>query len=281
MPRPIKNKSNFEVTKSITYNGKSSNAHMAALSAVTDHFEIGLTISGDRHVYSTDGEWDMHSGYVGTSPLNLLHQSYSTSDAVYEGILVKYSFTVADSIKSDLTPAAFNKFYNERFHILNTADSIYIRQLFEQMLTEYKIQTPYTDSKLKSLLELIIIYVMEHQINVAYTSKSADFNTHVNDAMRYIESNYADAITLDSVCKRFGFSPAHFSRLFKQVTGDTFSAYLSKVRFENAVTMLITTDKSIEDIAFECGFNSISYFSFAFKKNFQISPLKYRAESRS
>ncbi|MCM1254234.1 MAG: helix-turn-helix domain-containing protein [Clostridium sp.] len=280
MPRPIKNKSNFEVTKSITYNGKSTNAHMAALSAVTDHFEIGLTISGDRHVYSTDGEWDMHSGYVGTSPLNLPHQSYSVSDAVYAGILVKYSFAIADSIKSDLTPASFNKFYNERFHILNAADSIYIRQLFEQMLTEYKIQTPYTDLKLKSLLELIIIYVMEHQINAVHTSKCTDFNTHVNDAMRYIESNYADAITLDRVCKRFGFSPAHFSRLFKQVTGDTFSAYLSKVRLENAVTMLITTDKSIESIAFECGFNSISYFSFAFKKNFHKSPLKYRAESR-
>ncbi len=89
MPRPIKSRSNFEVTKTITYNGKSSNAHMAAMAAVTDHFEIGLTISGDRHVYSTDGEWDMHSGYVGTSPLNLLHQSYSISDTVYEGILVK------------------------------------------------------------------------------------------------------------------------------------------------------------------------------------------------
>ena len=281
MPRPIKSKSNFEVTKTFTYNGRSSNAHMAAMAAVTDHFEIGMTITGDRHVYSTDGEWDMHSGYVGTSPLNLPHQSYSISDTVYEGILVKYSFSVADSIKSDLSPAVFNKFYNERFHILNTADRIYVQQLFEQMLMEYKMKTPYTDIKLKALLELIIIYIMEHQLHHTCQKVNTNFNSHISNAMRYIESNFVDKITLHDVCKKFGFSPAHFSRLFKQVAGDTFSTYLSKVRLEHAVTMLTTTDKSVEEIAFACGYNSISYFSSVFKKNFLKSPLKYRTEIRS
>lgn len=64
--------------------------------------------------------------------------------------------------------------------------------------------------------------------------------------------------------------------MFKQNTGEVFSRYLTKVRLEHAIVLLSNTDKSIDEIAYECGFNSISYFSYAFKKEFLVSPLKYR-----
>ena len=56
MPRPIKDNKNFEISRSIVYNGKDNNFHMASMSACIDHFEIGFLISGSHHVYSTDGE---------------------------------------------------------------------------------------------------------------------------------------------------------------------------------------------------------------------------------
>lgn len=251
------------------------------MAAVTDHYEIGFTISGDRHIFSTDGEWDMHSGYVGTSPLNLPHQSFSTSDVVYDGILIKYSFKIADIIKTEISPAVFNKFYNERFHILNETDRKYIQQLFEQMHNEYKINSNFTNIKLMALLELIITYTIEHQISIPITDTSIQLNPQISTVMRYIDNNYFNKISLNVICNTFGFSPAHFSRLFKQATGDTFSRYLSKVRFEHAVTLLLTTNKSIELIAFECGFGSLSYFSYAFKKEFLKSPQNYRIDKKT
>lgn len=56
MPRPIKDGNNFEINRSIVYNGKDINFHMPSMSACIKHYEIGFQISGSHHVYSTDGE---------------------------------------------------------------------------------------------------------------------------------------------------------------------------------------------------------------------------------
>ena len=98
--------------------------------------------------------------------------------------------------------------------------------------------------------------------------------------MKFIDSNYMTDINVDNICKLFSFSNSHFSRLFKQNTGEAFSRYLSKVRLEHAIVLLSNTDKPIDQIAYECGFKSTSYFSYSFKKEFLVSPLKYRMQMK-
>lgn len=250
---------------------------MASMSACIDHFEIGFLISGSHHVYSTNGEWDVLKGYVGTTPIGLQHQTFYTSNEVHNGILIKYSFDIADRIKSEISATAFNRFYNEKYHILNQEDQHTVQNIFEQMMTEYNINSSYTDSKLKALLTYLIVFIIEHQLPHNINCNSVKkINKNINDVMRYIDSNYQDDINADIICKTFGFSQSHFSRLFKQNTGEVFSRYLAKVRLEHAIVLLSNTDKSIDEIAYECGFNSTSYFSYAFKKEFLVSPLKYR-----
>ena len=56
--------------------------------------------------------------------------------------------------------------------------------------------------------------------------------------------------------------------------------FRSKVRLEHAIVLLSNTDKPIDEIAYECGFKSTSYFSYAFKKEFLVSPLKYRMQMK-
>lgn len=152
MPRPIKDGNNFEINRSIVYNGKDINFHMPSMSACIKHYEIGFQISGSHHVYSTDGEWDILRGYVGTMPLGLHHQTFYTSNETHNSILIKYSFDIADYIKSEISAVAFNRFYAEKYHILNQDDQQVVRNIFEKMLTEYNINSPYSDSKLKALL---------------------------------------------------------------------------------------------------------------------------------
>ena len=87
-------------------------------------------------------------------------------------------------------------------------------------------------------------------------------------------------INVDNICKLFSFSSSHFSRLFKQNTGEAFSRYLSKVRLEHAIVLLSNTDKSIDEIAYECGFNSTSYFIKKFQQANEVSPHRYRKSMR-
>lgn len=90
MPRPIKDGNNFEINRSIVYNGKDINFHMPSMSACIKHYEIGFQISGSHHVYSTDGEWDILRGYVGTMPLvsavSLIVYIYKSKIGIYVSI---------------------------------------------------------------------------------------------------------------------------------------------------------------------------------------------------
>ena len=56
--------------------------------------------------------------------------------------------------------------------------------------------------------------------------------------------------------------------------------YLNQYRINRAAEMLLGTDESIEDIAYDCGFNDISYFIKLFKRYKNKTPLKYRAEGQ-
>ena len=208
---------------------------------------------------------------------SLPYMSIYTSNETHNSILIKYSFDIADYIKSEISAVAFNRFYTEKYHILNQDDQQVVQNIFEKMLTEYNINSLYSDSKLKALLTYLIIFIIEHELSHDINgSHGKKINKNINDIMRYIDSNYMNDINMDNICKTFNFSSSHFSRLFKQNTGEAFSRYLSKVRLEHAIVLLSNTDKPIDQIAYECGFKSTSYFSYSFKKEFLVSPLKYR-----
>jgi len=94
--------------------------------------------------------------------------------------------------------------------------------------------------------------------------------------VQHLERHYDQPLSLGLVAKRLGLSANAAGRCFKQHTGLGFSEYLQKVRFEQACRMLRETRRSIGRISMECGFNSPSYFTRAFIKFAQCSPLAYR-----
>jgi AraC-like DNA-binding protein len=67
--------------------------------------------------------------------------------------------------------------------------------------------------------------------------------------------------------------------LFKEVTGQSFVAYLNCYRVSKAQVLLSTTDKPLSDISLEAGFCTQSYFGMVFRKVTGITPLAYRLQS--
>lgn len=99
--------------------------------------------------------------------------------------------------------------------------------------------------------------------------------------MNLIKQKYSEQITLDEMADSAGFSPKYFCRIFHEVTHYTPMEYLNQYRINRAAEMLFNTDESIEAIAFDCGFNDISYFIKLFKRYKNKTPLKYRSEGQT
>ena len=95
-------------------------------------------------------------------------------------------------------------------------------------------------------------------------------------AKKYIGKNYYQPLTLEIVSREIGFNPTYFSTMFKKETNKNFSEYLKETRIENAKTMLLNTEKSVEDISYAIGYLDIKYFSKLFKKLTGITPTEFR-----
>jgi AraC-like DNA-binding protein len=87
-------------------------------------------------------------------------------------------------------------------------------------------------------------------------------------------------ITQAEVADKFYFSSVYFSKYFKRCTGMTFIDYLTKYRIRQAKTELLTTDKSILDIALDNGFSDERRLILAFKKYLNDTPLQYKKKYR-
>lgn len=93
---------------------------------------------------------------------------------------------------------------------------------------------------------------------------------------QYVRSHYREKITLQSLADHVFLSPAYLSSMFKQETGDSLFGYINRVRVEASKPLLAETDRTILDVAQECGFSDQSYFTKVFRDLAGVSPGKYR-----
>lgn len=101
----------------------------------------------------------------------------------------------------------------------------------------------------------------------------------ITAALGYIHRSYSTDISLDAVATEVGVSAGYLSRLFKQVTGETFKGYLTRIRMQEAKRLLAGTGNRVYEIAEMVGYNDQHYFSEVFRKESGLSPLEYRNRS--
>lgn len=97
----------------------------------------------------------------------------------------------------------------------------------------------------------------------------------LSNTFKLIDNNFSSDIPLEKAAKASNLSIPHFCRLFKNSTGMTFTEYLLFYRISKAEELL-HSDLTITEIAHECGFNSTSSFSRAFRKVKNLSPTEFK-----
>lgn len=103
----------------------------------------------------------------------------------------------------------------------------------------------------------------------------------IQEAKQYILEHYQNPdLSVEMICRHLHMSQAYFSTMFKKETGQAYIAYLTEVRLNKAVELLNTTEDKTYIIASKVGYQEQNYFSYVFKKQFGISPTKYRGATR-
>ncbi|MFW5822013.1 MAG: AraC family transcriptional regulator [Tangfeifania sp.] len=98
----------------------------------------------------------------------------------------------------------------------------------------------------------------------------------MSDLFNFMIANFDRDLNLEEAANRANMNVSAFCRYFKKSTSKTFSHALNEIRIGFACKKMISSDRSISEIAFECGFNNISYFNRVFKNIKQVTPQKYR-----
>ncbi len=102
---------------------------------------------------------------------------------------------------------------------------------------------------------------------------------HLLRAKDLADARYFDSLGVDDLAAAAGLSRAHFSREFRRVFGATPHAYLLTRRLERAAALLRTTDRSVAEICFSVGLQSLGSFTTSFTRTYGLSPSAYRDAS--
>lgn len=128
----------------------------------------------------------------------------------------------------------------------------------------------------------IILQMISRFLNAhPFKSKNPDpVPSKILEAIRYIQINLKEELTVNHLADRANLHPDYFSRVFLKYTGQRPSTYLHEKRIERAQYLIATTALSYSEIAEKTGFENLSYFSKIFKRVTGLTPGEYRKQNK-
>ena len=255
---------------------------MPSLEIASDHYSLGYHISGDRTIITPNSIFTQHPGNVSTLAPYIYHRTVPASNEVYESILVKFSPLFVKPLTNQFGEQILDQIYARTTNSFPAHIQTVIGGYFTNLLEEYNRKSPYANFKIQCILCELLLTILEYRLpeeNIG--SHDTPLTLPIMEAVYYMETHYAESLTIEKAAGISNYSAAYFSRLFKKQLGKTYSEYLSHIRIKNVSRLLLNTDKTITEIAIETGYQYPGNLSAAFRQKTGLSPQQYRKQRKS
>ena len=231
-------------------------------------FLIFVVTAGNGNIYYDGVQKKLRTGDIAFVDCSKTYFHQSSKDEPWEyawlhfyGRGAKYYFkSITDSVGFFIHPADTSPFVKAIYDIINIYTS-------SESILRSDI---YASAKIINILNDFWEYGSEH-VNLSDNTETKIIEIH-----DYIMQNYMNKITLNILEEKFYLSRFHMSREYKKKYGITIIQYLTSLRVSRAKLDLRFTNRSIEEIAAECGFSNASYFGKIFRKYESMTPSEYR-----
>lgn len=239
-------------------------------------YEIIRILQGEFNIFLDGQELTARKGDIIFIEDGVLHGG-TPIDCIYECIVFDINMLLNNNHSCN---KLIKQVINHSLSILNffpdPKDSLTtaVNQLFESMIQQTE-GFQFTTFGALYLFLGIIVEKNYYNADIAPNIRNHKRIEQLKQALELIETSYASTLTLEQLSKSAGMSPKYFCRFFQAMTHKTPIDYLNYYRIERSCYQLLTTDLSLINIAYGCGFNDFSYFIKTFKKYKGITPKKY------
>lgn len=155
--------------------------------------------------------------------------------------------------------------------------------ILEKLLTAYQVYNRKENGfELRIFILLLEIWqiLIEYYFSSFSSYRHNNINIHFKKIIDYIHKHYMEKIELSNLANEVNLSKSALCREFKKQMKCTVFEYIINYRLVTATKLLLRTNDTISDIAYQCGFGSTSYFIEKFKKKTNLSPSSYRKEKK-
>lgn len=161
-------------------------------------------------------------------------------------------------------------------------DKTDIPKHIQSIILEYENPSKLHRLAIRTSLSHVSLWTLQQWQNLSTAPAPVPSNSErlikLSPVLERLNKDYNQNIKAEDMANEMHMSNSYFSRFFNSAVGMGFTEYLNFIRINEAERLIVSTDMSINEVAAQVGFANPSYFITQFKKQFKISPKKYRQQ---
>ena len=247
------------------------------------NLEVYYLYSGERYYFIKDKTYHIKKGSLIFISEMTIHSTINVKNIGYDRFVFNFDRDLLTDF-INLSNSSLFEYFDNDIHVinLNYNDQLFVEQLLIKMQEENFSSKENYNLFIKTSIVQILLTALRYRKTISAKEEKINVKKNsISEISAYINQNYHEDITLNTLSKKFYISIYHLSRTFKNETGLSFVDYLNNVRVKESLTLLEQSDFNITQISEKVGFKSATHFGRIFKKITGISPLAYKKSKKT